>query len=98
MTAVGRDQAARYSSPARNVYRYALPHIKQFCFPVGNEHTVNSVNRLKSIFFNGEAVYDCTWRLFDERTRAMLSNGIAVQRKYIDCFTTIEPEMSPSSQ
>ncbi len=87
------EQAPKFSDPARNVYRFALPHIKQFCFPVGNEHVLNCVNRLKFIFFNGEAIFDSTWRLFDERTRAMLANGITIQRKYIDCFTSHDIEM-----
>lgn len=86
------ERVALFDAPKRDTYRFALPHIKQICFPVGIEGDYNQ-SRLKTIFFNGEALMDCTWRLFNDRVRAWLSKGIQIEREYADCFTTREPAM-----
>jgi hypothetical protein len=80
-----RQSAPVESSPYLNVYRFALPQIKQFGFPVGIEGDRNP-SRLRMLFFNGEALFDCTWRLFGDRLRQWMGRGIEVQRQYADCF------------
>jgi len=87
-----RQSAPQLAEPHLNVYRFALPHIKQFCFPVGIEGDRNP-SRLRMIFFNGEALYDSTWRLFGDRLRRWIGRGIEVQRQYADCFASEDVAM-----
>ena len=87
-----RQRAPTVSLPRLNVYRFALPHIKQFDFPVGIEGDRNP-SRLRMLFFNGEALYDCTWRLFGDRLRQWIGRGIEVERQYADCFASRDVAM-----
>jgi len=87
-----RERARRVAEPYLNVYRFALPHLKQFCFPVGIEGDRNP-SRLRMIFFNGEALYDSTFRLYADRLRRWIGRGVEVQREYADCFSSRDVTM-----
>ncbi|MFV2066882.1 MAG: DUF6259 domain-containing protein [Pirellulales bacterium] len=89
----GHDQGNRIGREAQrhqDVYRFVFPHIKQFGFAVGMEHD-RTPSQLKHLFFNGESVYDTTWRLYAPRTLAMMNNSLAIKKRYGDCFTTDRP-------
>lgn len=82
------EKARKFSQAMQNVYRFVFPDVKQFDFPVGIEHEANAANMLKFIFFNGEAHFDCTWRLYPPRTRQMLKKSLTIKKKFVDCFTS----------
>jgi len=43
------------------------------------------------LFFNGEAHYDATWRLYDDRTLGWLKKCLDLKKRYTDCFTSDKP-------
>ena len=73
-----------------NLYRFIFPRVKQLGFPVGIEGDPN-FSCLKALFFNGEAHYDATWRLYDDRTLGWLKKGLDLKKRYTDCFTSDKP-------
>ncbi|NOY80677.1 MAG: hypothetical protein GXP31_06690, partial [Kiritimatiellaeota bacterium] len=76
-----------------NVLRFVLPHLRQVVFPVGTEGTVDNWRFLKFLLFNGQALFDTTWRLYDARCRERLGRALRIQRRYMDCFDSDAPEM-----
>jgi Domain of unknown function (DUF6259) len=84
------EKAGQDFELAMNVYRFVFPKIKQVCFPVHSETLLNWSN-LKFIFFNGEAHYDCSWFAYTSRAREMLNKCLSVKKRYVDCFTSVEP-------
>jgi hypothetical protein len=87
------EKAEIYSEPFVSLYRFVLPQIKQFAFPVGNERNVNSAKNLKFIVFNAESLYDTTWFLFQDTDMEMMRKYISIVRQYKDCFTSWDAQM-----
>ena len=85
------ERAALEAETPLSLYRYVFPEIKQFCFGVGVEHS-RSDSCLKIPFFHGDAEYGVTWRLNPERVRQITNRGLAIQHRYVACFTTDRPE------
>jgi Domain of unknown function (DUF6259) len=73
-----------------NTFRFAFPDIKQICFTNHAEKNPNWSD-LKAIFFNGEALYDCSWYAFSSRCREMFNKTLKIKRAYVDCFTSKNP-------
>jgi uncharacterized protein DUF6259 len=86
------EKALTHIQPFQNVFRFAFPEIKQLAFPVGIEMELNSALQLKNIFFNGEGLYDCTWRLHPDSTRDIIKRYLNIHKTYIDCFNSQQPE------
>jgi len=84
------ERAALEAETPLSLYRYVFPRIKQFCFAVGTDHGRND-SCLKIPFFHGDAEYGVTWRLKPERLRRIANRGLAIQKQYLDCFTTDNP-------
>ena len=87
------EKAPMYSEPFVSLYRYIFPQIKQFAFPVGNERNVNHAKNLKFIVFNGEALYDTTWFLFQDTDMQTMQKYILIARRYNDCFKSNDAQM-----
>jgi len=85
------ERAAIEAETPFQLCRYVSPDIKQFCFAVGTEHG-RSDSCLKIPFFNGDAEYGVTWRLNPERVRHITNRGLAIQKRYLDCFTSDRPQ------
>lgn len=84
------NAAPQFAEMPMNLYRFVFPRVKQLCFPVGIEGDPN-FSGLKALFFNGEAHYDATWRLYDDRTLGWLKQCLALKKQYTDCFTSDRP-------
>ncbi len=82
--------AAQVAEMPMNLYRFVFPRVKQLCFPVGIEGDPN-FGCLKALFFNGEAHYDATWRLYDDRTLGWLRKCLTLKKQYTDCFISDHP-------
>jgi len=76
-----------------NVARYLFPHLRQVVFPVGTEGSISNWRYLKFLLFNGQALFDTTWRLYDESCRQNLGRVLRLERTYADCFDSAAPEM-----
>ena len=85
------ERAALESEAPFTLYRYVFPSIKQFCFGVGMEDS-RSDSLLKIPFFHGDGELGVTWRLQPERIRQMTNRGLAIQKRYVECFTSDKPE------
>lgn len=76
-----------------NLFRFLFPHLRQVVFPVGTEGAIDNWRFLKFLLFNGQALFDTTWRLYDSRCRNRLGRVLRLQKTYADCFDSAEPEM-----
>lgn len=86
------EDAPLDSVPSINVYRYIFPQIKQFDFPCRMQRSeMNEINQLKFTFFNGEALYDCSWHEYRSWTRNMMNKFLMLKKKFADCFSTTQP-------
>ena len=77
------------AAPMQSVYRYVFPKVKQFSLPHALEG--DTWGRLKFPFFNGEALFIVTWRLYPTRAVELLQKCVGIQRAYKDCFTSDRP-------
>ncbi|NQT16735.1 MAG: hypothetical protein HQ582_28520 [Planctomycetes bacterium] len=82
------DAAQPFADTPRNVYRYVFPRLKQFVFLCGISPWSGDS---KFPFFNGEALYDCSWSLYAGRNLDRVKKSLAIQRKYEDCFASSHP-------
>jgi hypothetical protein len=82
------DVAQPFAATAQNVYRYIFPHLKQLVFPCGISPWSGDS---KFPFFNGEALYDCSWCLYAGRNLDRIKKSLAIQREYDDCFASAQP-------
>jgi len=82
------DVAQPFAATAQNVYRYIFPNLKQFVFLCGISPWSGDS---KFPFFNGEALYDCSWSLYAGPNLDRIKRGLAIQRKYEDCFASPHP-------
>jgi Domain of unknown function (DUF6259) len=82
------ERPPRYAAAPQSAYRYAFPRVKQFVFPCG---MVPWSGDCKFPFFNGEALYDCSWSLYAGSNLDRVKKGLAIQMKYGDCFTSLAP-------
>jgi hypothetical protein len=82
------DEAQLFAATAQNVYRYTFPHLKQFVFLCGISSWSGDS---KFPFFNGEALYDCSWCLYAGPNLDRIKKSLAIQRKYDDCFASLHP-------
>ena len=73
------------SPPPTNIYRYVFPNLKQFIFPCGVSPYSGDT---KFPFFNGEALYDCSWSLYASPHLDRIKKSLAIQRQYADCFAS----------
>jgi hypothetical protein len=76
-----------------NAVRYLFPHLRQVVFPVGTEGATSNWRYLKFLLFNGQALFDTTWRLYDERCREQLGRILQLETSYADCFDSVRPQM-----
>ncbi len=76
-----------------NVFRFLFPHIRQVVFPVGTEGVIDNWRFLKFLLYNGQALFDTTWRLYDSRCRKRLGKVLRIQQGFADCFDSGAPEM-----
>ncbi|MBT3287232.1 MAG: LamG domain-containing protein [Victivallales bacterium] len=89
------DRAPLWSSQTLppNVLRFIFPKLKQTVFPVGQEGYIESWRFLKFLLFNGQALFDTTWRLYDTDGRAKIGKSLRIMREYGDCFASDHPRM-----
>ena len=76
-----------------NVSRFLFPRLRQIVFPVGTEGPVDSWRYLKFLLFNGQALFDTTWRLYNTRCRERLGRALRIMKAHADCFDSPTPEM-----
>lgn len=85
-------ESAPLASPmAWNAYRFAFPDIRQFVFLCGSE---NWSSECKFPFFNGEPLHDVSWFLYAGPNLDLVRKALALQTKYVDCFTSPQPTMA----
>ena len=82
------DRPPRYAAAPQSVYRYAFPRVKQFVFPCGMSPWSGDC---KFPFYNGEALYDCSWSLYAGANLDRVKKSLAIQTEYADCFTSLTP-------
>ena len=82
------DVAQPFAATAQNVYRYMFPNLKQFVFLCGISPWSGDS---KFPFFNGEALYDCSWCLYAGPNLDRVKKSLAIQREYDDCFASLHP-------
>ncbi len=81
-----KEEAGRLLKGVTHLYRFAFPSVKQLNFAFGMEG--DTWGHMKATFFNGDAIFDATWRLYYPRNRQFLKKALLIKREYIDCFTT----------
>ena len=84
------ESAQLFAATPPNVYRYVFPNLKQFIFPCGVSPYSGDT---KFPFFNGEALYDCSWSLYASPNFDRIKKSLAIQRQYADCFAS--PHATP---
>lgn len=91
----GHEEATGWGEHALppNVVRSLFPHLRQVVFPVGTEGSISNWRYLKFLLFNGQALFDTTWRLYDETCREQLGRVIGLEHTYADCFDSERPEV-----
>jgi uncharacterized protein DUF6259 len=82
------EAAQPFAATPPNIYRYVFPHLKQFIFPCGVSPYSGDT---KLPFFNGEALYDCSWCLYASPHLDRIKKSLAIQREYADCFASPHP-------
>ena len=82
------DEAQPFAATPQNVYRYIFPRLKQFVFLCGISPWSGDS---KFPFFNGEALYDCSWSLYAGQNLDRIKKSLKIQREYADCFSTLRP-------
>ena len=82
------DRPSLFAAAPQSVYRYALPQVKQFVFPCGMSPWSGDS---KFPFYNGEALYDCSWSLYAGANLDRVKKSLAIQTKYADCFASATP-------
>lgn len=82
------EEAQPFAAAPSNIYRYVFPNLKQLIFPCGiSPYSGDS----KFPFFNGEALYDCSWSLYASPHLDRIKKSLAIQRRYADCFASPNP-------
>ena len=84
------EEARPFAATPTNVYRYVFPNLKQFVFPCGVSPYSGDT---KFPFFNGEALYDCSWCLYASPHLERIKKSLTIQRQYADCFAS--PHATP---
>ena len=89
------DRAPLWSSLTLppNVLRFLFPKLKQAVFPVGQEGHIESWRFMKFLLFNGQALFDTTWRLYETDCRMKLGKSLQIMRTHADCFASDHPRM-----
>lgn len=89
------DSAPLWSSMTLppNSLRFVFPKLKQAVFPVGQEDFIDSWRFMKFLLFNGQALFDTTWRLYETECRTKLGKSLHIMREYADCFSSDRPRM-----
>lgn len=82
------EDARPFAATPANVYRYVFPNLKQLVFPCGVSPYSGDT---KIPFFNGEALYDCSWCLYASPHLDRIKKSLAIQREYADCFASPHP-------
>lgn len=76
-----------------NVSRFLFPRLRQAVFPVGTEGPIDNWRYMKFLLFNGQALFDTTWRLYNTRCRERLGRALRIMKAHADCFDSPAPEM-----
>jgi len=76
-----------------NALRFQFPKLKQAVFPVGQEGYIESWRFLKFLLFNGQALFDTTYRLYETDCRTKLGKSLRIMRSRADCFASDHPRM-----
>ena len=79
------EDAQPFAATPPNLYRYVFPDLKQFIFLCGISPFSGDS---KFPFFNGEALYDCSWCLYASPHLDRIKKSLAIQREYADCFAS----------
>ncbi len=91
------EEAQPFAATPANIYRYVFPNLKQFIFPCG---VAPYSGDTKFPFFNGEALYDCSWSLYASPHLDRIKKSLAIQREHADCFASSQatPEIETLQQ
>ena len=81
----GDGRAPQEAPLPRDLYRYALPNLRQFNFLCGSDDWSSDQ---KLPFFNGEPLYDITWFLYSGPHLTDMRRALRLQTKYSDCFAS----------
>jgi hypothetical protein len=84
----GDGRAPRQAPLPRDLYRYALPQVRQFIFLCGSEDWTSDQ---KFPFFNGEPLYDISWFLYAGPHLTDMRRALRLQTEYADCFSSSQP-------
>lgn len=84
----GDGRAPQQAPLPRDLYRYALPSVRQFVFFCGSEDWTSD---LKFPFFHGQPLYDVSWFLYAGPHLRDMRRALRLQTLYADCFSSERP-------